>query len=186
MDELDLPLRSPTAMAWTLAILSLVGTGELAQQIQVSEVPIILSRPFAADELAIPMFLLCCVTFLLWVWLASLYLRPGRIRLSLESSYLSRVVRPFFRSRTIRAPINQWSCAILYFSDDHRKRHLFKQVELQGPSGFSEVLIFADLKNGDVLAQHLEHLTSQFKSYREIVQIPDDMALHRSPDTLPE
>ena len=162
---IEVQVRSPTGRAWMMFLIGFIGAGEILFEVRKAKQATFFNMPFTDGELIPWIVLLGLVSAIGLVWLARLYLFPGRLILDSEAGVVRRLQRLMLRTRTIEAPASEWTVRISYFSADHRERGVFKRALLIAPD-FSEVLLFSDCQNGEGFAKNAEAMRDQLGELR--------------------
>ena len=165
MENVDVKIRAPTGPAWIACALTFILSGELYSEISKDSVAVIV-RWYFTDEELLPYFYglsACAVISLLY--LLSLYIRPGGLFFDMASGSLRRRRYLGLRGRGVAGPFSDWSIRVAYFSQNEKSRGAFKRLEINGPGGFREVLLYTDVRSVDRLLQVLDKVAPQLHDY---------------------
>jgi hypothetical protein len=173
MPNLDVPVRSPTGLAWVVSAVSFIIAGELFYEMR-KELPAELFHVEVSDgTLMIGAVLFGTLTAGSIAWLASLYVAPGRIALDMESGSLVREWRRFIWRHRVERPLEAWQVRIAYFTADHRQGGVFKRLELSCER-LQEVLLFSDFGRGEEVSKALEAAADRFAAFHAEIERGDE------------
>ena len=165
MHDVELTVRSPTGAAWLCNAFFMIVTGEIYFEIQNKTVHHLLGHTFSSGE-ATPLIIGSSLAFVVsLVWLLSLYLRPGKIKINQHRGILSRVRFTPFGTREVTESIERWAVTISFFSQNDLKNQVFKKI-LLGTSSHQEVILYSDVPHGDQLLMALNGIKSRLKRHQ--------------------
>lgn len=149
-------VRSPTATAWALFLLSAIVCGESHSALNTGGNVgfLVFSLEPAQVQLAFIAFGVLTVFGL--IWLLALYVFAGSLAIAQSGDgwQLVRVRRPLFKTQRVAAELGAWNIRIDAHAEQDLARGTFRRLELVGPD-LSEVLLFGDIKDATGLLRAL-------------------------------